>query len=59
MLKLKPLNLKINILFIFQEESEMKRDGTLSTLRPSQMSVARITVVRGYVSRIIFLFITK
>jgi len=31
-----------------QEESEMKRDGTLSTLRPSQMSVARITVVRGW-----------
>lgn len=31
-----------------QEESEMRRDGTLSTLRPSQMSVARITVVRGW-----------
>lgn len=31
-----------------QEESEMRGDGTLSTLRPSQMSVARITVVRGW-----------
>lgn len=27
----------------------MKCDGTHTTLKPSQMSVARITVVRGYV----------
>lgn len=30
-----------------QEEAEVKCDGTHTTLKPSQMSVARITVVRG------------
>ncbi len=33
--------------FFSQEESEMKSDGTLSTVKPSQMCAARITVVRG------------
>eukprot|EP00794_Sanderia_malayensis_P005348 gene5348-6019_t len=31
-----------------QEESEMRSDGTLSTVKPSQMCAARITVVRGW-----------
>lgn len=30
-----------------QEEAEVKSDGTHTTLKPSQLSVARITVVRG------------
>lgn len=33
-----------------QEEAEVKSDGTHTTLKPSQLSVARITVVRGSVS---------
>ena len=33
--------------YFFQEESEMRSDGTLSTVKPSQMCAARITVVRG------------
>jgi len=31
-----------------QEESEMRSDGTLSTVKPSQLCAARITVVRGW-----------
>ena len=30
-----------------QEEAEVKSDGTHTTLKPSQYSVARITVIRG------------
>ncbi len=30
-----------------QEEAEVKSDGTHTTLKPSQLSVARITVTRG------------
>ena len=30
-----------------QEEAEVKSDGTHTTVKPSQQSVARITVVRG------------
>ena len=33
--------------FLFQEEAEVKSDGTHTTLKPSQYSVARITVIRG------------
>ena len=32
-----------------QEEAEVKSDGTHTTLKPSQYSVARITVIRGQV----------
>ena len=32
-----------------QEEAEVKSDGTHTTLKPSQLSVARITVTRGWV----------
>jgi len=35
--------------FFLQEEAEVKSDGTHTTLKPSQLSVARITVVRGLV----------
>ena len=33
--------------FPVQEEAEVKSDGTHTTLKPSQHSVARITVIRG------------
>jgi hypothetical protein len=32
-----------------QEEAEVKSDGTHTTLKPIQFSVARITVIRGSV----------
>lgn len=38
-----------------QEEAEVKSDGTHTTLKPSQLSVARITVTRGWVVTIILI----
>ena len=32
----------------FQEEQQLKSDGTSSTSLPAQMTVARITCIRGY-----------
>ena len=32
-----------------QEEAELRSDGKSTTVRPSQMSVARVTVIRGWV----------
>ena len=35
------------LILVTQEEAELRSDGTKSTIKPSQMSVARITCVRG------------
>lgn len=41
------VSLVSKLTLVTQEEAELRSDGTKSTIKPSQMSVARITCVRG------------
>lgn len=36
------------IIFSLQEESEVRSDGTKKVIRPPRMSLARVSVLRGY-----------
>ena len=37
------------MIILLQEEAELRSDGTQNTIKPSQVSVARVSCIRGLV----------